>query len=191
MKRIIAIGTMCIFLCFFSYCTTYEHITFIENNGEKHLLYQGNEYHETSIFTATKYYGIKNENDIELGWYYSFPFSTRFYSENLESPAFIYTIGSDTSVYLRQDYEYSTDTFVVEETGAEIVWKDIFSSEKNDLHFSNPITVNLYLKQHPCIKTSLEIAFISEQWYVRFPDSKKVWILSDEFMQILSDNGII
>lgn len=191
MKRIIAIGIMCIFLYFFSSCTSYENITFIENNGKKHLLYQGNEYYEVSIFSATEYYGIKNENDIELGWYYSFPFSTRFYSENSENPVFIYTIGGDTSMYLRQDYDYSTDAFVVEKTGTEIVWKDIFSIEKNDLHFSNPITVNLYSKQCPRIKISLEIAFIGAQWYVRFPNSQKVWIPSDEFMQILSDDGII
>ena len=191
MKRVIAICIMCIFLCLFNSCTTYENATFIGNNSEKYLLYQDNKYYETFIFTVTKEYRIKNENDIELGWYYSFPFSTQFYSESLESPVFIYTLGSDTSVYLKQDYEYCTDAFVVEETDTEIVWKDIFSSKTKHLRFSNSITVNLYSKQHPRIKTSLEIAFIDEQWYVRVLGSQETWIPSNEFIKILSDNEII
>jgi len=191
MKKIIAFGITCIFLCLFSSCTTYKNITFIENDGEEYLLYQDKKYYETPIFNVTKNYGIENENDTELGWYYSCPFSTRFYSENLESPIFIYTIGSDTSVYLREDYEYSTDTFVVEETCAEIIWKDIFSSEKNDVQFSNPIAVTLYSKQYPRIKTSLVLSFVDEKWYIRYSDSQEIWIPSDEFLKILSDNGII
>jgi len=191
MKRIIAFCITCIFLCLFSSCTTYENTTFIENDSEKYLLYQDKKYYETSVFTVTEEYGTKNENDIELGWYYSFPFSTQFYSENLESPVFIYTLGSYTSVYLRQDYEYRTDVFVIEETDIEIVWEDIFSSQKNDFRFLNSITVNLYSKQHPRIKTSLEIACIHGQWYVRIPSSQEILIPSDEFMKILSDNGIV
>jgi len=85
MKRIVVfgiVGITCILLCLFSSYTTYENITYIENGNEKYLLYQDNKYYETSIFTVTDNYGIENENDTELGWYYSFPFSTRFYSEN-------------------------------------------------------------------------------------------------------------
>ena len=201
MKRIVVfgiVGITCILLCLFSSYTTYENITYIENGNEKYLLYQDNKYYETSIFTVTDNYGIENENDTELGWYYSFPFSTRFYSENQESPVFIYTIGGDTSTYIGQNYEYHTDTFVVDETDTEIIWKDVFSIEKNDIsiekndfHFSNSITVNLYSKQYPRIKTSLKIAFIDEQCYVYVPASQEIWIPSNAFIEILSDNGII
>ena len=109
----------------------------------------------------------------------------------MESPVFIYTIGGDTNLYLRQDYEYFTDTFVVEGTDAEIVWQDIFCGKNNSLDFFNQITVNLYSKQYPRIKTSLELAFVDEQWYVRYSNSQEIFIPSDEFLKILSDNGII
>ena len=90
----IALCITCIFLCLFGSCTTYENAAFIENDSESYLSYQDTKYYETSLFTVTKGYGIKNENDIELDRYYSFPFSTRFYSESAESPVFIYTLGS-------------------------------------------------------------------------------------------------
>jgi hypothetical protein len=94
-------------------------------------------------------------------------------------------------MYLRQDYEYFTDTFVIDGTNAEIVWQDIFCGEKNDVQFSNPISVTLYSKQYPRIKTSLVLSFVDEKWYIRYSDSQEIWIPSDEFLKILSDNGII
>ena len=189
MKRIITIGILCIFLCSFSSCATGENITFTENNGE--LLYQGDKYYETSIFTATEYYGIKIENDIELGLYYSFPFSTRFYSDISENPVFIYTIGGDTSMYLKQDYDYSTDVFVVEKNGAEIVWKDIFICEKKDLSSSELIRVHLHSKQYPRIRTYFDLTYVENQWYIFLPNSKNAWIASDGFIDILFENGIL
>ena len=36
-----------------------------ELNESNMEIYEGNEYYEVSIFFATEYYGIKNENDIE------------------------------------------------------------------------------------------------------------------------------
>ena len=191
MKRFVGLSITCILLCLFASCSVYKNVTFVENNIEEYILYQSNEYYETSIFTATEYYGIENENDFELGWYYSFPFSTKFYSDNLENPVFIYTIGGDTNMYLRQDYEYFTDTFVIDGTDAEIVWQDIFCGEKNSLDFFNQITVNLYSKQYPRIKTSIDLAFVDQQWYVRYSNSQKIFIPSEEFLKILSDNEII
>ena len=174
----------------FSSCTTYENITFIEKNNGKCLLYQENIYYEASFFIATEYSGIASENDIELGWYYSFPFSTRFYSDKSENPLFIYAIQSYDGFFLREDYNYLKDTFVIENTDAEIVWEDIFASEQDDFYFSNPIEVVLYSKQCPRIKTSLDLVCVDGQWYLSLPDFR-VWTVSNEFIKILSENGII
>ncbi len=191
MKKFIAIILMISSILFsFSSCTTYENITFIEKNNGKCLLYQENIYYEAAIFTATEYYGIANENDIELGWYYSFPFSTRFYSDKSENPLFIYSLQSYDSFFLREDYNYLKDTFVIENTDVEIVWEDIFASEQDHFYFSNPIEVVLYSKQCPRIKTSLDFVCVDGQWYLSLPDFR-VWTISNEFIKILSENGII
>ena len=192
MKRIIAICLLIYSILFsFTSCTTYENITFIENNNEKCLLYQENIYFEASIFDATEYYGTPNENDIELGWYYSFPFGTRFYSNKSESPLFIYTIGGYDGFFLRQDYNYSTDIFVIENTTKEIVWKNIFASEQDYFYFSNPIEVVMYSKQCPRIKTCLDLVCVDGQWYISLADFQGVFTISDEFIKALSENGII
>lgn len=190
MKKCITLLLLFVIL-FLNSCNYYENVTFIEHDGEKKVLYQNEEYYETSIFTATEYYGVANENDVELGLFYSFPFSTRFYSDNSDNPAYIYSIGNYRSMFFRHDYDYSTDTFVVENTAAEIIWKDILISEKSELYYSDPIVVNLYSKQYPGIKTHLDLVCIENRWYVFLPDSEIAWIPSDEFIKILSDNGII
>ena len=192
MKRIITIGLLCIFLFSFISCKSYGNVTFGENNSE--LLYQGDKYYETPIFDVfkpTEYSGVKFENDIELGLYYSFPFSTMFYSNTSENPAFIYTIGGKTSMYLKQDYDYSTDVFVVENTDAEIVWEDIFIGEKSDVSPSALIRVYLYSKQYPRIRTYFDLTYVENQWYIFLPNSKNAWIASDGFIDILFENGIL
>lgn len=52
MKRMIAFGITCIFLCLFGSCTTYENAAFIENDSESYLSYQDAKYYETSMFTV-------------------------------------------------------------------------------------------------------------------------------------------
>ena len=192
MKRIITmLLIILIFLLTFSSCETYENITFIERDGERCILYQGNEYYETSIFSATEYYAVANENDLELGYFYSFPFSTRFYSDKSDSPIYIYSIGSKTSFYLIEGYSYLTDTFVIANTSEELIWNDIFISKQSDDYFIPQYTINLYSKQCKRIQTSVEIAFIEDEWYLYLPGSNEIWITTDEFIAILADNGII
>lgn len=195
MRRIIAINLMiCIMLFSLVSCTAYRNITFIERNDEKYLLYQGNEYYESSIFTTTEGNVLTNEpneNDVELGWYYSFPFSTRFYSDKSENPLYIYTTGSDRNFYLRQDYDYFTDTFVIENTNIQIVWEDIFGFEQSYFYFANPIRVALHSKQCPRISAYFDLVSVGDQWYLSFIGSQTVWTLSDQFIKILLQNGII
>ena len=190
MKRVIAICIMCIFLCLFNSCTTYENATFIENDSEHYLLYQDNKYYETSIFTVTKEYGIKNKNDIELGWYYSFPFSTQFYSESLESPVFIYTLGSVKSVYLRQDYEYETDTFVIKGSDKEFVFENMLSLSNDFFYdpfriYPSQTDITFHSKQYPRLKIQLRLFFVNNIWYAGGDCSDALFVVSNEFLDML------
>ena len=80
---------------------------------------------------------------------------------------------------------------MIKNTSAEIVWKDIFGIEQTRFDFQSPITVELYSKQCSRIKATLELEYVEDQWYVSVPGSQSVWILSDEFVEMLSQSGLI
>ena len=124
--------------------TTYENVTFDERNGEQYVLYQGKEYYTTSLFKATEAYGQANENDVELGYYYSFPFSTKFYSDSSENPVFIYSNGGETNFYLRQDYDYKSDTYVVGDTSKTVVFAEVLT--KSDCSYDDFLHPFFYIR---------------------------------------------
>lgn len=191
MKRIITVSLiMCILLLSLSSCAHYKNVTFIEG-GDGRISYKDSEYYEAHIFSATEYYGEVNENDVELGEYYSFPFSTRFYSDESESPIYIYSIGGKTSFYLIESYDYTTDIFNIENTDDSIVWNDIFASKQSDTELSSQIRLRLYSEKYPKIQTTIDVQLIENQWYLCVRNSDEVWTASDEFVAILSENGII
>lgn len=189
MKKNIAV-LLCIISLLLSSCNSYENINFIEDNEEWYLLYLNERYYRSYVFTVTERSDVADENDIQLGSYYSFPFSTNAFSETLENPLFIYTLGSDSNLYLRQDYNYQADTFVLENTNDEIIWKNIFGDKQNISHTPSNTGVTLHSKQHPRIKANIEIISIDNQWYIELSDFQ-IWRPSDEFLKILFDNGII
>ena len=94
-------------------------------------------------------------------------------------------------VYFREDYDYSSDIFVIEGTNSEIIWNDILEFTEVNVDFTTQTNVSIYSKQCPRINTSLELAFVDTRWYARYSDSEEIWIPSDEFLRILSENGII
>ena len=192
MKKCIAI-LLCFTTLLLNSCTFHEGVNFVGEKEELALLYNDVKYYESDLFTVTERSYKTDENDIQLGWYYSFPFSTDAYSDTLEDPVFIYTVGSDENVYFRHDYDYLTDTFIIENTDVEIVWEDVFGTQQNNtfLH-SSSIDVTLYSKQYPRINARLGIGCVDNQWFiVSLPRFAGVWTPSDEFLQILFDNGII
>lgn len=192
MKKCIVI-LLCFTTLLLNSCTFHEGVNFVGEKEERALLYNDVKYYESDLFTVTERSGKPDENDIQLGWYYSFPFSTDAYSDTLEDPVFIYTDGSDENVYFRHDYDYLTDTFIIENTDVEIVWEDVFGPQQNNAFLlSSSIDVTLYSKQYPRINARLGIGCVDNQWFiVSLPNLAGVWTPSDEFLQILFDNGII
>lgn len=191
MKKTIAIIILiCIVVLLLSSCNYSKNISFIEDNEEWYLLYNDERYYQSSVFFVTERYNSENTNDIQLGSYYSFPFSTNAYSDTSENPLFIYTLGSDSNLYLKQDYNYQADTFVLENTNDEIVWKNIFGDKQNISNTTSNIDVTLHSKKHPRIKSNIDIIYVDNQCYIALPDFQ-IWTPSDEFLKILIDNGII
>ena len=186
---------LCVITCLTSCSyTTYENVTFDERNGEQYVLYQGKEYYTTSLFTATEAYRQVNENDVELGYYYSFPFSTKFYSDSSENPVFIYSIGGDTDLYLRQDYDYKSDTYVVGDTSKTVVFAEALTKSDcsyDDLqNLGEPIELVMSLKNHPNMKLSLQLVEKNNIWYA-IDANKESYVVSRAFLDLLYEIDII
>ena len=195
-KHITSIFILLCFITCFAGCayTTYENVTFDKRNDEQYVLYQGNEYYKTSLFTATASYGQVNENDVELGYYYSFPFSTKFYSDTSKNPIFIYSIGGDTNLYLRQDYDYKSDTYVVGDTSKTVVFAEVLT--KSDCSYDDlqnhgeSIKLVISLKNHPNMKLSLQLVEKNNIWYA-IDANKESYVVSQSFLDFLYEIDVI
>jgi hypothetical protein len=179
----------------------HNKIEVIMENEDKHsLIYQDTGYDlvgSTNFFSVMTYktedgYYLSYEDDILLSWNGNryIWYIDEYYSYTADEPLFIYNSRLKW-VYFREDYDYTSDTFVIDGTESEIIWNNIFISSQTDVDFIPQCKVSIYSKQCPRIDTSLEMALVGDQWYIRFSDSQEEWIPTDEFIRILSINGII
>lgn len=165
-------------------------LVFEENGNEpSHIIYQGNKYtfSRTTDFVSVD---LLDENDVLLSWNGNryFGYVDEYYSYTLDNPLFIYY---KTWVFFNEDYDYMTDTFIIENTDVQIGGEEIFSFEQTSFDFINPVKVELCSKQSPRIKICLELECIEGKWYLSFPTSPNVWIPSDELITILSESGLL
>lgn len=172
----------------------------MEDEDVTSLIYQDTGYYfvgSTNFFSVMTYetedgYYLSFEDDTLLSWNGNryIWYIDEYYSYTVDMPLFIYNSRLNW-VYFREDYDYKSDIFVIEGADSEIVWNSIFDSADEDIDFTPQKNVSIYSKQCPRIKTSLELSLVDGQWFMRCSDSKETWIPSDEFLKILSDNGII
>ena len=170
-----------------------------DDENPSHIVYCGEKYvfvGTTNFFNVDTYRVADNYylsyEDTPLSWngYRYFGYIDEYYSDTSENPIFIYNerLGY---VYFHENYDYLSDTFVVEGISSEIVWNDIFLDKQEYVDFEKSIEITLYSKQYSRIKTHLKLSCIENQWYASLPDSKEIWTISDEFVEILDENGII
>ena len=165
-------------------------------DGLEGIYYKGEKYYidKWNLFTVTNNSWDINEEDVLLSWNGTrFGYKKNFYSYTKDSPLFIHDGLYD--VFFNEAYDYLSDTFVIVGTNAEIVFSDITSdlSEHRDIKSQEYACVQLYSKEHPRIRMKLDLKCIENQWYFRsaLPGLSPAWTASDDFVQLLSDNGII
>ena len=148
-----------------------------------------------NLFAVTDDSWGADEGDVLLSWNgLRFGYKQMFYSYTKDTPLFIYETALD-NVFFNKTYDFFSDTFVINGTDAEIVFSDMtndFSKHTNgDLR--ETVCIQLYSKSHPRIRMELELEYIENQWYFSsfLQGPSPDWTVSDVFMQILSENGII
>ncbi len=196
MKKNVAIMLLCIILLSFSSCKFYfENVSFVnKKEGSKSgIIYQNKEYSPSYMFTASKTPTNVYEDDIKIGMYYSFPFTTYCYSYTDVDPIYIYSMVVVSQLYLREDYDYHSEIFLIEGTSDPFVFSEAFIGPSFEYSYSlqtGQRTIVLYAQEHPRLKSTLLLFSDSEKYWVVFP-SNEAYLISPLFLDILEENGII
>ena len=169
----------------------------LEEDGTINIIYKDTKYiysGEPYTFDVIEYKDVDGYtvvDDVLLSWngYRYIWYIDEYYSYTADNPVYIYNerLGY---LYFREDYDYKKDTFVVDGTNAKIVFENTFEIEVNRDSFFSPIRCSIASEKYPEIKVYVELAYIDDQWYVQFGSSRPCKA-SDEFIELLSDNGII
>ena len=166
-------------------------------DGLEGICYQDKPYYidKWNLFTVTKDSWNICEGDVQLSWNGSrFGYIKMFYSDTKDAPLFIYETAYD-DVFFHESYDYTSDTFIIAGTDAEIVFSDMVSdlSKHANVNLQEEVSIRLYSKKCPRINMELDLGCMDGQWYFRsaLSGSSPVWTVSDSFLQVLLDYGII
>ena len=165
------------------------------NEGDYHVEYEGRRYNIDKLMlfkVKENIHGI-HEDDILVGWD-SLPFGIgyldKYYSYTTDNPIFIYISRYD-ELYLRNDYNYETDTFVIEGSDKEFIFGDMLSLS-NDFSYDtfsiySPQTdITLYSKQYPRLQIPLRLFCVDNTWYVGGRRDKALFEVSNELLNMLN-----
>lgn len=192
MKKLVAIMLLCILSLSFVSCREYyENVSYHDEN-ENCLVYRDNEYYVSPVFVG-KNKTTAYEDDIKVGWRYSFPFGTDFYSDTAEDPIYIYGIGVDTNLYLKEGYDYRSEIFVIEGTSDPFVFSEAFIGPSFEYAYSlqsDQCKIVLRAQDHPRLKSTLLLFSDSEKYWIVFP-TNEAYLVSPLFLDILKENQII
>lgn len=189
---LVIISTVFFFLWNFGF-NTYNEAEHITIDGEHFLIYQGNKYYPTE----RQLFEIQSDkDDVIVSWHFNFPFTAvkTYYSYSKEHPAYIFCDDITNDVWIREDYNYQTDIFVIEETAVEILYENAFEASQididYDLYYDDYITFIWHSKEHPKLHIHAKIFYKEDGWYMKLTLDKACQ-LSQDFVDLLTKNGII
>ncbi len=193
-KRILALCIIVVIVLSLGACSDYsENVELIEGDGGGVLLYQGAEYYASRLFCGIMDHEL-NEKDIELGWYYSFPFSTRYYSDTREAPDYVFGVGGGQEVYLKQGYDYGSEVFVIEGTSDKIVFSEAMTGDSLEYNYFTQSQgekgITMCSEKHPNLKIRASLFFDGSGWCIGF-GTDEAYVISPSLLEILKENGFI
>ena len=172
---------------------TYNAVEYTTVNEESFLVYRGDKYYraENQLFDMQS-----SEDDVVVAWYINFPFTgaKTYYSYSKDRPSYIFCDDGTRDVWIREDYNYVNDIFVIDGTDAEILYEKALSATQIDLVYSlrydNSHTFVWRSKEYPNLRIYAEIFCQQDGWYMKLT-SNKACKLTDDFVDLLINNGLI
>lgn len=121
-----------------------------------------------------------------------------FYSYTEDNPDWICNYTWVNGVCLREGYDYKSSDFIINGTDTVVNYADIFDDNSNVEYLDNVnrnvTTIYLEFENHKDLYLILDLYFENEEWYgiytLSLSSCEKIK-LSDEFISILIENGII
>ena len=166
-------------------------VDYLDNGG---IEYQGTTYYLPQVsFLKASGGELEASGEYEyIGWSGDRIFHFEYYGDSAQTPTFIYNPDLHET-YLREDYDYRTDIFVVEET-------DIVISFDDDLLDTDYADTNLFGRERtfvsissvscPPLKATLSIINDGGVWYAVSND-KIAFELSERLVDVLLEKEII
>ncbi len=163
--------------------------SFWNDDEPSHIIYQGKRYNYAGRSSFLRV--GKEPKDILLSRNGTKLYGFYYYSDTKNSPLFIYQTRNNF-IYLREDYDYFSDNYMIESTLDEIVLSDIFTSKGQDFYGASPTnTITLRSKTNSRITIILEVICKDNDWYVRFGGKAKIWKCSEPFLDLLKRNNLL
>ena len=167
-----------------------------DDEGNYHIEYEGQRYDrdESGMIKHTDYNEIR-EDDILIGWD-TLPigiwYLDEYYSYTTENPLVIY-MPRLHEAWIRSDYEYETDVFVIEGTQNKFVFSDMLTvssafSYSYVKHYPAEKEFILYSEQCPRLQIVLRLFCVDDIWYVGGQTSNTLFEIPDEFLDMLEAN---
>lgn len=138
------------------------------------------------------------EGDVLISWgclpFGIISYLDRYYSDTADNPVFIYNPRL-YELYIREDYNYETDTFVIEGTEQSFVFSDMLTPSYTECTCSfgnhpDSTIITMYSKAYPRLRIKLRVFCENDTWIAHNPHyDSPIFEVSDEFIKILSDNG--
>ena len=137
------------------------------------------------------------EGDVLIGWnwpYFGFWFLDQYYSNTSDDPMFIYAPRL-RELYIHEDYNYETDTFVIEGTDQSFVFSDMLTpvddAKREYLHpyvlSRDCIELPIYSKTCSRLRIAFELICVDNEWYAHIFYNPVYWFaVSDELLYKLN-----
>ena len=175
----------------------------VDDCEERVLSYNGNLYYPTS---APYLHLWTTPEDVELGWHSNLPFSNRigYYSYESDCPLYVWTSRSvddyASEIYMLKDFPYKEQKYVLAGTDVEIYFFNEIKRPDYDVPIekwvNNSDNMTLYLVADDRITDDFNrlsinqcIVLADDGNYYIFNNGP--WILSDNLVKILKENGVI
>lgn len=169
-----------------------------DNEGSYYLKYNGQCYYidkQQMFQVRERMYEIPKE-DVLIGWYtvpYGIWYLDEYYSYTADNPVFIY-LSRINELYIRSDYDYKTDVFVIDKTEHYFAFSDMLTlsnaiSYDAQSHYPKETNIILYSQQHPRLKLHLRIFCVDNVWYAGGNTDSILFEVTDELLSLLDING--
>lgn len=162
-----------------------------DENGE-YLLYKDQNYRlePNNLFTVHPN-NEAHQDDVMISWSDAL-YLYQYYADDKHDPTFIYAT-RDSRVFIREDYDYTSDTFIIEGTENEFLFSDALIPASVALNVTNSSYTQIAIcsKQYPRLYAHLRIVCQDGNWYVVGYSGDITFVLSEEFAELLSQKELL